>query len=112
MIRVLIADDQQLVREGFAAILAAEPDLDVVGTAEDGDQVLEAVRRTSPDVVLMDIRMPRLDGIEATRKLAQTNEPPRVLVLTTFDLDEYVYEALQGRGLGLPAQGCAARSSG
>ena len=100
MIRVLIADDQQLVREGFAAILSAEPDLDVVGTAEDGDQVLEAVRRTSPDVVLMDIRMPRLDGIEATRKLAQTRDPPRVLVLTTFDLDEYVYAALQAGASG------------
>jgi len=94
MTTVLIADDQQLVREGFAAILGAEPDLEVVATAEDGRDAIQAVRRTSPDVVLMDVRMPRLDGISATRQLMELPDPPKVLVLTTFDLDEYVYEAL------------------
>jgi DNA-binding NarL/FixJ family response regulator len=100
VIRIVIADDQQLVRDGFAAILSAEPDFEVVALAEDGEEVLDAVRRTAPDVVLMDIRMPRLDGIAATRQLAQTPDPPRVLVLTTFDLDEYVYDALRAGASG------------
>jgi DNA-binding NarL/FixJ family response regulator len=100
MTTVLIADDQQLVREGFAAILRAEPDLEVVATAEDGRDAIQAVRRTSPDVVLMDVRMPRLDGISATRQLMELPDPPKVLVLTTFDLDEYVYEALRAGAAG------------
>ncbi len=95
MIRVLVADDQALVRAGFAAILDAEPDLEVVGEAEDGAQALERVAVARPDVVLMDVRMPRLDGIEATRRLLARPGAPRVLVLTTFGLDGYVYAALR-----------------
>ena len=106
MIRVLLADDQSLVRAGFRMILSAEPDIDVVGEAGDG---LEAVDAASlePDVVLMDIRMPELDGIEATRRITALESPPRVLVLTTFDLDEYVYESLARRRERVPAQGRA-----
>jgi DNA-binding NarL/FixJ family response regulator len=101
-IRVLIADDQALVRGGFSAILDAEPDIDVVAEAGDGAEVLELTVRHRLDVVLMDIRMPRLDGISATRRLlAESRDPPpRVLVLTTFDLDEYVYEALRAGASG------------
>jgi DNA-binding NarL/FixJ family response regulator len=101
-IRVLIADDQALVRGGFRAILEAEPDIDVVAEAGDGAEALDLARRHRVDVVLMDIRMPRLDGIEATRRLlAEPRNPPtRVLVLTTFDLDEYVYEALRAGASG------------
>jgi len=101
-VRVLIADDQALVRAGFRMILDAEDDLDVVGEASDGLQAVEQARRLSPDVVLMDIRMPELDGIEATRRLlAQAGEHPvRVLMLTTFDLNEYVYEALRAGASG------------
>jgi DNA-binding NarL/FixJ family response regulator len=94
-IRVLIADDQALVRAGFTMILDAEDDIDVVGEASDGREALREVQRLQPHVVLMDIRMPELDGIEATRQLTagETDGGPRVLMLTTFDLDEYVYEA-------------------
>lgn len=101
-IRVLIADDQALVRGGFRAILDAEPDIEVVAEAGDGAEVLELATRHRLDVALMDIRMPRLDGIEATRRLlAEPRDPPtRVLVLTTFDLDEYVYEALRAGASG------------
>ena len=96
VVRVLIADDQALVRAGFKMILDAEDDLDVVGEASDGAEAVELARRLKPDVVLMDIRMPALDGIEATRQVVAlgTPEPIRVLMLTTFDLNEYVYEAL------------------
>jgi DNA-binding NarL/FixJ family response regulator len=100
MIRVLIADDQALVRTGFRVILNAEPDLEVVGEAADGRQTIEAVRTQRPDVVLMDIRMPNLDGIEATRRLAAAAHAPRVLILTTFDLDQYVYDALRAGASG------------
>ena len=103
MIRVLIADDQALVRTGFRVILNAEPDLEVVGEAADGRETIEVVRTQRPDVVLMDIRMPNLDGIEATRRLAAAAHAPRVLILTTFDLDQYVYEALRA-GERLPTQ--------
>jgi DNA-binding NarL/FixJ family response regulator len=101
-IRVLIADDQALVRGGFRAILDAEPDIEVVAEASDGAEVLELAARHRVDVALMDIRMPRLDGIEATRRLlAEPRSPPtRVLVLTTFDLDDYVYEALRAGASG------------
>lgn len=101
-IRLLIADDQALVRGGFRAILEAEPDIDVVAEAGDGAEALDLARRHRVDVVLMDIRMPRLDGIEATRRLlAEPRNPTtRVLVLTTFDLDEYVYEALRAGASG------------
>jgi DNA-binding NarL/FixJ family response regulator len=100
MIRVLIADDQALVRTGFRVILDAEPDLEVVGEAGDGREAVELVPQKRPDVVLMDIRMPNLDGIEATRRLTALPRAPRVLMLTTFDLDEYVYEALRAGASG------------
>ena len=100
MIRLLIADDQELVRTGFRVILDAEPDLEVVGEAGDGREAIDAVHALHPDVVLMDIRMPNLDGIEATRRIATAERSPRVLILTTFDLDEYVYEALRAGASG------------
>jgi DNA-binding NarL/FixJ family response regulator len=99
-IRVVIADDQELVRTGFRVIVAAEPDMEVVAEAGDGHQTIEAVKRHRPDVVLMDIRMPNLDGIEATRRITSAPRPPRILILTTFDLDEYVYEALRAGASG------------
>ena len=100
-IRVVIADDQELVRTGFRVILDSEPDIDVVGEAGDGREAIEISRRHHPDVVLMDVRMPHLDGLEATRRIvADTGEGPRVLILTTFDLDEYVYEALRSGASG------------
>jgi DNA-binding NarL/FixJ family response regulator len=95
-IRVLLADDERLVRAGFRMILKPEPEIEVVGEAADGREAVEAASRLRPDVVLMDIRMPDVDGLEATRRILTGPEPrPRVLVLTTFDLDEYVYEALR-----------------
>jgi DNA-binding NarL/FixJ family response regulator len=102
VIRVLLADDQALVRTGFRLILTAEPGLEVVGEAADGRQVIDLARRTRPDVVLMDIRMPVLDGIEATRVLAGSDaaDPVKVVILTTFDLDEYVVEALRAGASG------------
>jgi DNA-binding NarL/FixJ family response regulator len=92
-IRVVVADDQEIVRAGFAALLETQKDITVVGTAADGEEAVRACREEHPDVVLMDIRMPTLDGIEATRQLGQDGDA-RVIVLTTFDLDEYVYDAL------------------
>jgi DNA-binding NarL/FixJ family response regulator len=102
VVRVLIADDQALVRAGFRMILDAEDDLDVIGEASDGAEAVELARRLKPDVVLMDIRMPQLDGIEATRRVIGlgTDPPVRVLMLTTFDLNEYVYEALRAGASG------------
>ena len=99
-VRVLIVDDQALVRAGFKMILDAEPEIDVIGEAADGIAGLEAARSLRPDVVLMDIRMPELDGLEATRRLTSAGDGPRVLILTTFDLDEYVYEALRSGASG------------
>jgi DNA-binding NarL/FixJ family response regulator len=101
-LRVLIADDQALVRAGFRMILEAQPDLEVVGEAADGEAAIHLARRLRPDVVLMDIRMPGLDGLEATRRLLDGADatPPRVLILTTFDLDEYVYAALKSGANG------------
>jgi DNA-binding NarL/FixJ family response regulator len=99
-VRVLIVDDQALVRAGFKMILDAEPEIEVVGEAADGIAGLEAARSLRPDVVLMDIRMPELDGLEATRRLTSGADGPRVLILTTFDLDEYVYEALRSGASG------------
>ena len=100
-VRVLIADDQALVRAGFRMILDAEDDLDVIGEASDGLEAVEQARRLAPDVVLMDIRMPELDGIEATRRvLAAGDGSAKVLMLTTFDLNEYVYDALRAGASG------------
>jgi DNA-binding NarL/FixJ family response regulator len=100
-IRVVIADDQTLVRSGFRMILRAEPDIDVVGEASDGAEAIALARELDPDVVLMDVRMPNVDGIEATRRIMDGSErAPRVLVLTTFDLDEYVFEALRAGASG------------
>ena len=95
MVRVVLADDQQLVRAGMRLILAPEPDIEVVGEAADGVEAIGVVQETRPDVVIMDVRMPRMDGIEATRRVVRRPDPPRVLVVTTFDLDEYVYAALR-----------------
>ena len=99
-IRVLLVDDQSLVRSGFRMILGTRKDIVVVGEAEDGDQVLAAVDARVPDVVLMDVRMPRMDGIAATRELIRRHSRVRVLILTTFDLDEYVVEALRSGASG------------
>jgi DNA-binding NarL/FixJ family response regulator len=102
VIRVLLVDDQALVRAGFRMILDAEPHIDVVGEASDGREAVDQVRSLHPDVVLMDIRMPELDGLEATRRVmaAPGDDTPKVLMLTTFDLDEYVYEALRAGASG------------
>lgn len=100
MIRVLLADDQQLVREGFARLLRDVEDIDVVGQAADGQEVVDQVKRTPVDVVLMDIRMPVMDGVEATSRIASAVPGVRVLVLTTFDLDEEVHRALQAGASG------------
>jgi DNA-binding NarL/FixJ family response regulator len=101
VVRVLLADDQELVRDGFATILGLQDDLEVVGSVADGAAAVAATRSLAPDVVLMDVRMPVMDGIEATRRiLSGAPSPPRVLVLTTFDLDEYVFAALQAGASG------------
>ena len=100
-IRVLIADDQALVRDGFGMILDAQPDIEVVGGAADGREAVEMTRALRPDVVLMDIRMPEVDGIEATRRLtAEGDRAPRILMLTTFDHNEYVYDAMKAGASG------------
>jgi len=99
-IRVLIADDQQMVRQGFSVLLGAQPGIEVVGQAVDGLDAVAKVAELVPDVVLMDIRMPELGGIEATRRITVERPEIRVLVLTTFDLDEYVYEALRAGASG------------
>ena len=100
MIRVVLADDQPLVRTGLRMILSAESDLEVVGEAANGFEAIDLCASSKPDVVLMDVRMPELDGISATRQITSLDEPPRVLVLTTFDLDEVVYEALRAGASG------------
>jgi DNA-binding NarL/FixJ family response regulator len=100
VIRTLVVDDQALVRGGLRAMLEAHDDIDVVGEAGDGADAVEQAKLRRPDVVLMDIRMPRMDGIEATRRLSALAQPPRVLILTTFDVDEYVYEAMRAGAAG------------
>jgi DNA-binding NarL/FixJ family response regulator len=100
VIRVVLADDQPLVRTGLRMILSAETDVEVVGEAADGAQAIALCEETAPDVVLMDVRMPGIDGIDATRAVTAVPDPPRVLVLTTFDLDDIVYDALRAGASG------------
>ena len=99
-IRVLIADDQSMVRVGFRMLLSSEQDIEVIAEAGNGLEAIEKSNRLNPSVVLMDIRMPTLDGLEATRRILAAANPPRILILTTFDLDEYVYEALRAGASG------------
>ncbi|MFG2790053.1 response regulator [Streptomyces sp. NPDC048419] len=108
-IRVLIADDQMMVREGFSVLLNAMPDIEVAGEAVNGREAVDRVRELSPDVVLMDIRMPELNGIEATREIVAADSTSKVLVLTTFDLDEYVYQALRAGASGFLLKDASAR---
>jgi DNA-binding NarL/FixJ family response regulator len=98
--RIVVADDHQVVRNGFAELLASQEDLEVVATAADGAEAVQVCRELRPDIVLMDVRMPGMDGIEATRQLAADGNAPRVIILTTFDLDEYVYDALRAGASG------------
>ncbi len=100
MIKILLVDDQALVRSGFRMILEARDDLDVVGEAENGREAVELAATTSPDVILMDVRMPELDGVEATSRILASGSPARVLILTTFDLDEYVVRAIRAGASG------------
>lgn len=99
-IRVMIVDDNEFTRNGYAMMLEAEPDIDVVAEAADGQEAVDVAPRTQPDVVLMDVRMPRLDGIEATRFITAGAASPRVLILTTFDLDEYAFDGLSAGASG------------
>jgi DNA-binding NarL/FixJ family response regulator len=99
-IQILLVDDQELVRAGFKMVLDAQPDMRVVGEAADGIAALESLRSVRADVVVMDVRMPKLDGIETTRRICQAGDRPRVLMLTTFDLDEYAYAALKAGASG------------
>ena len=99
-IRVLIADDQTLVRGGFRMILEDEPGIEVVGAVADGDEAIAAVQRLHPDIVLLDIRMPRLDGLEAARRILETRSNTKVVMLTTFDVDEYVFRAVEAGASG------------
>lgn len=103
-IRVLLVDDQPMLRTGFRMVLSTEPDLDIVGEAADGIEGVELARRLSPDVVLMDIRMPRMDGVAATQAITDARLPVRVLILTTFDLEEYVVGALRAGASGFLAK--------
>jgi DNA-binding NarL/FixJ family response regulator len=100
-VRIVVVDDHQVVRDGFAGLLETQPDFTVIGTASDGVEAVRICRQLSPDVVLMDVRMPGMDGIEATRQIAGPGAArPRILILTTFDLDEYVYDALRAGASG------------
>src|ERR1700744_5067005 len=94
-IRVVVADDQGMVRSGFSILLNAQPDIEVVGEAVNGQEAIARAAELGPDVILMDVRMPVLDGLQATRQIAAADDAPRVLILTTFDLDDYVYDALR-----------------
>jgi DNA-binding NarL/FixJ family response regulator len=101
VVRIVVVDDHKVVRSGFAGLLDTQPDFAVVGTASDGAEAVRIGQKLQPDVVLMDVRMPGMDGIEATKRLAgSVPDPPRILILTTFDLDEYVYDALRAGASG------------
>lgn len=106
MVKVAIVDDQDLLRAGFRKLLESELDIDVCGEARDGSEAVEIADRLNPDVVLMDIRMPRMDGIEATRRITQRHRETRVVMLTTYDLDEYVFEALKAGASGFLLKDC------
>jgi DNA-binding NarL/FixJ family response regulator len=99
-IRVVVADDQGMVRSGFSTLLNAQPDIEVIGEAVNGQDAVDSAARLRPDVILMDVRMPVLDGLQATRKITAMDAPPRILILTTFDLDDYVFEALRAGASG------------
>lgn len=105
-VRLFLVDDQELVRAGFRMVLDAQSDMTVVGEAGDGLQALSVVAETSPDIILMDIRMPSLDGVEATRRLQERGDPGKVVVLTTFDLDEYAFAALKAGASGFLLKDC------
>jgi DNA-binding NarL/FixJ family response regulator len=99
-IRVVVADDQGMVRSGFSTLLNAQPDIEVIGEAVNGQDAVARAVELRPDVILMDVRMPVLDGLQATRKITELDDPPRILILTTFDLDDYVFEALRAGASG------------
>jgi DNA-binding NarL/FixJ family response regulator len=99
-IRVMLVDDQMLLRTGFRMVLAAQPDMEVVAEAGDGVEALQVLRSAAVDVILMDVRMPKLDGVEATRRICSEPDPPKVLILTTFDLDEYAFSGLKAGASG------------
>ncbi|MEE1740538.1 response regulator transcription factor [Streptomyces sp. BE147] len=108
-VRVLIADDQEMVREGFAVLLASQPGIEIAGTAADGVEALARVAELRPDVVLMDVRMPEMDGLEATAQIVASTSDTKVLILTTYDLDEYVYQALCAGASGFLLKDASAR---
>ena len=110
-IRIVLVDDEAMVRVGLRMVLSGEPDLEVVGEASDGEEAVDVVQETRPDVVLMDIRMPRVDGIEGSRRVLAAAPDVKVVVLTTFDEDDYVEAALRSGRQRLPAQGGAARAA-
>jgi DNA-binding NarL/FixJ family response regulator len=112
VIRVVLVDDQELVRTGFRLVLGGQQDIEVVGEAGDGAEAIEVVAATRPDVVVMDVRMPRMDGVEATRRIraSAADGAPRVLILTTFDVDEYVYEAIRAGASGFLLKDTGARN--
>ncbi len=110
VIRVVLVDDQELVRTGFRLVLGGQQDIEVVGEASDGVEAVEVVAATRPDVVVMDVRMPRMDGVEATRRIRVGDDAPRVLILTTFDVDEYVYEAIKAGASGFLLKDTGARN--
>ncbi len=110
MIRVVLVDDQELVRTGFRLVLSGQQDMEVVGEAGDGAEAVEVTAATRPDVVVMDVRMPRMDGVEATRRIRVGDDAPRVLILTTFDVDEYVYEAIKAGASGFLLKDTGARN--
>jgi DNA-binding NarL/FixJ family response regulator len=109
LIRIVLVDDQELVRTGFRLVLGGQPDMDVVGEAGDGAEAIAVTAGLRPDVVVMDVRMPRMDGVEATRRIRAAPGAPRVLILTTFDLDEYVYEAIKAGASGFMLKDTGAR---